>query len=70
MKRTEKSKTNSRQDTSRANGRQEKSMANGRQGKPKDYERDKAKYEEKHSAEESCSQPVPKRRCPAGAMRL
>ena len=27
---------------------------------PKDYDRDKAKYEEKHSTEESCSQPVPK----------
>ena len=56
MKRTEKSKANSRQ----------KSRANGRQSKPKDYDRDKAKYEEKHSTEESCSQ-----RCrnPAGARR-
>ena len=35
-------------------------MANSRQGKPKDHDRDKAKYEEKHSTEESCSQPVPK----------
>ena len=35
-------------------------MANSRQGKPKDYDRDKAKYEEKHSTEKSCSQPVPK----------
>ena len=69
MKRTEKSKANSRQ-KSKANSRQEKSMANSRQeksmaksrqeGKPKDCDRDKAKYEEKHSTEESCSQPVPK----------
>ena len=51
MKRTEKSI---------ANSRQEKSSANGRQSKPKDYNRDKAKYEEKHSTEESYSQPVPK----------
>ena len=51
MTRTEKSKANSRQD---------KSRANSRQSKPKEYDRDKAKYEEKHSTEESCSQPVPK----------
>ena len=38
MKRTENSRANSKQ----------KSMANSRQGKPKDYDRDKAKYEEKH----------------------
>ena len=50
MKRTEKSKANSRQ----------KSIANSRQRKPKDFDRDKAKYEEKHSTEESCSKPVPK----------
>ena len=60
MKRTEKSKANSTQDKSRANGRQEKSIADNRQGEQKDYDRDKAKYEEKHSTEESCSQPVPK----------
>ena len=48
MKRTEKSKVNSRQ----------KSMANSRQGKPKDNDR-QAKHEEKHTSEESCSQPVP-----------
>ena len=67
MKRTEKSKANSRQkskansrqDESRANGKQEKSIANSRQSKPTDYDRDKAKYEEKHHTE-SCSQPVPK----------
>ena len=58
MKRTEKSKANSRQ-KSKANGRQ-KSKDNGRQDKPKDYDRDKAKNEDKHSTEESCSQPVPK----------
>ena len=58
MKRTEKSKANSRQ-KSKTNSRQ-KSIANGRQSKPKDHERDKAKYVEKHSTEESCSQPVPK----------
>ena len=45
--------------------RTEKSIANSRQqGKPKVYDRDKAKYEanyeEKHSTDESCSQPVPK----------
>ena len=39
---------------------QDKSIANGRQSEPKDYDRDKAKYEEKHITEESCSQPVPK----------
>ena len=44
---------------SKANSRQEKSVANSRQGKPKVYDRDKAKYAEKHSTEESCSQPVP-----------
>ena len=58
MKRTEKSKANSRQ-KSKANKRQ-KSKANSRQSKPKDCDRDKAKYEEKPSTEESCSQPVPK----------
>ena len=44
MKRTEKSRANSRQ-KSRANSRQEKSIANGRQGEPKDCDRDEAKYE-------------------------
>ena len=64
MNRTEKSTANSRQ-KSTANSRQDKSRANSRQGKPKGCDRDKAKYEanyeEKHSTEESCSQPVPKR---------
>ena len=55
----QKSKANRRQ-KSIANGRQDKSIANGRQSKPKDYDRDKAKYEEKHSFKKSCSQPVPK----------
>ena len=63
MKRTEKSIANRRQ-KSIVNSRQDKSRANSRQGKPKGYDRDKAKYEanyeEKHSTEESCSQPVPK----------
>ena len=59
MKRTDKSKANRRQ-KSKANGRQDKSIANGRQSKSKDYDRDKAKYEEKHSMEGSYSQPVPK----------
>ena len=60
MKRTEKSKANSRQ-KSKANSRQDKkSKANSRQSEPKDCDRDKAKYEEKHLTEESCSQPVPK----------
>ena len=30
------------------------------QSQPKDYDRDKAKYDEKHFTEKSCSQPVPK----------
>ena len=76
MKRTEKSKANSRQ-KSKANSRQ-KSIANGRQDKsratcrqeehsqlqarqPKDCDRDKVKHEEKHSTKLGCvSQPVPK----------
>ena len=73
MRRTEKSKANSRQKSkannrqkSNANGRHDKSRANCRQSKPKDCDRDKAKYEEKHSTEESCSQQC---RCPAGARR-
>ena len=53
----QKSIANSRQ-KSKANRRQ-KSRANSRQGKPKGYHRDKAKYEEKQSTEESCSQQVP-----------
>ena len=65
MRRTEKSKANSRQ-KSKANSRQKKSIANGRQSKPKNYDRDKAKYEEKHSTDESCSQRC---RCPASARR-
>ena len=65
-KRTEKSKANSRQKSkanskqkSTANCRQEKRIANSGQSKPKDCDRDKAKCEEKHSAKESSSQPVP-----------
>ena len=65
MRRTEKSKANSRQ-KSKANGRQDKGIVNGRQSKSKDHDRDKAKYEEEHSTDESCSQRC---RCPAGAMR-
>ena len=42
MKRTEKSK---------ANSRQEKGIANGRQSKPKDCDRDKARYEEKYTVQ-------------------
>ena len=45
LKRTEKSRANSRQ-KSRANSRREKSIANGKQGEPKDCDRDEAKYEE------------------------
>ena len=48
MKRTEKSRANSRQ-KSRANSRQEKSIANGRQGEPKDCDRDETKYEENNT---------------------
>ena len=59
MKRSEKSKANSRQ-KSKANSRQ-KSIANNRQCEPKYCDRDKAKYDaEQHITEESCSQPVPK----------
>ena len=62
MKRTEKSTADSRQ-KSMANSRQ-KSRPHSKQDKPKGYDRDKTKYEanyeEKHSTEESCSQPVPK----------
>ena len=57
MKITEKSEANSRQ-KSKNNSRQ-KSKANSWQSKPKDGDRAKAKYEEKHSTEESCSQRVP-----------
>ena len=75
MKRTEKSKANSRQKSkansrqkskanrrqkSKANGKQDKSIANGKQSEPKDCDREKAKFEEKHITGESCSQPVPK----------
>ena len=75
MKRTEKSIANSRQRSmansrqksiansrqkSMANSRQDKSRANTWQSKPKDCDRDKAKYDEKHTTEESSSQPVPK----------
>ena len=45
MRRTEKSRANSRQ-KSRANSRQEKSIANRMQGESKDCDRDDAKYEE------------------------
>ena len=53
-------KANSKQDKSKANGKQDESIAKGRHGEPKDYDRDKAKYDEKHTTQESCSQPVPK----------
>ena len=59
MKRTEKSIANSRQRSivnsrqkSMANSRQDKSRANTLQSKPKDCDRDKAKYEEKYTTEE------------------
>ena len=48
MKRTELSTANSRQ-KSKANCREDKSSANSRQGKPKDYDRDKAKHEDVQS---------------------
>ena len=51
MKRTEKSKANSRQEKSIANSRQ-KGIANSRQSKPKDCARDKAKYEWNQNTEE------------------
>ena len=56
----QKSKANGRQDKSGANSRQEKSVANSWQSKPKECEGDKAKFDEKHTTEESSSQPVPK----------
>ena len=45
--RQEKCKANSRQEKSKANSRQEKSTANGRQSKPKDCDRDEARYVDK-----------------------
>ena len=54
MKRTEKSKPNSRQ-KSKANSRQDKSIANRRQSKPKDCDRYKAKYEERHLTEKAAA---------------
>ena len=55
MKRTEKSKDNSKQ-KSKANSRQN-SKTNSRQSEPKDYDRDEAKNNEKHITEDRCSQP-------------
>ena len=53
-------KKHRRNHSQRASGenhsRQEKSIANNRQSKPKDCDRDKAKYDEKHTTEESSSQ--------------
>ena len=76
MKRTEKSiancrqksKANSRQEQSQREARQEQSQQQARedhgqqsrQSEPKDCDRDKAKYDEKHTTEERYSQPVPK----------
>ena len=81
MKRTVKSKSNSRQ-KSTANGRQDKSRANGRQSNRRTATETKAKHEEKHrkvQGEAQCKarlrQPASpeaswKRcRCPAGAGR-
>ena len=45
------SQQNSRQEKRKANSRQEKSMAKGRQSKPKDCDRDKARYEEKYTVQ-------------------
>ena len=47
-----------REEQSQQQARQEQSQQQAKQ--TKEYDRDKAKYEEKHSTEESCSQPVPK----------
>ena len=55
----QKSIANRKQDKNLANGRQEE-QANSKQNEPKDCDRDRAKHEEKHFTEESCSQPVPK----------
>ena len=49
--RQEKSKANSRQEKCKANSRQEKSIAKGRQSKPKDCDRDKARYEENYTVQ-------------------
>ena len=86
MKRTEKTKANSRQKSkansmqkSKANSRQEKTIANGKQSKPKDCDRDKARYEEKYTVQSEpaatnptssnpSSQPASPR-CSAGAIR-
>ena len=60
MKRTEKSKANSRQDKSIANSRQsnQRTATETR----RNTRRNTAKYKEKHSTKQGCvSQPVPKR---------
>ena len=77
MKRTEKGRANSRQ-KSMANSRQVKSRANSRQSKPKDCDRDKAKYEGKYTAEEKLQQSIQpaspeasksRCKCPAGTKK-
>ena len=82
MKRTEKSKAHRRQ-KSNANSRQEKCIANGRQSKPKDCDRDKAKYEKKYTIQCKAAATHPTSdadvqqqstqsaspRCPGGAIR-
>ena len=80
MKRTEKSKANSRQKSkansrqkSKANDKQDKSRANGRQEERsqhkakqlQDCDRDKAKHEEKHSKEQGEAQYNARQRQPA-----
>ena len=75
MKRTEKSKANSRQkgkansrqDKSRANGRQKKSMTNGRQSEPKDCKPRQGEVRGETQYKEKVQLASP--RCPAGAIR-
>ena len=59
MRRTEKSNANSRVKR-KANGRQEEHGQLQAKTNQRTAIRDEAKYEEKHSTEERCSQPVPK----------
>ena len=65
--RQEKSQAHSRQEKSKANSRQEKSIAKGRQSKPKDCDRDKARYEEKYTVQRkaAATHPTSDANCPS-----
>ena len=67
MKRTEKSRANSRQKKSTANGRQKKSRANGGQSEPKDCEPRQGEVRGETQYKGKLQRASP--RCPAGATR-